>query len=186
MSLNTVIEISAVICGLIYVILMIRENIWCWPFGILGSLISIFLFIETKLYSEAILYTYYVVIGIYGWYIWRKPGKPLKVSDWGLKPNALVLLVGISGSLSLGSFFHHFSDADKPFADAATTVFSFLASFMEARKVLSSWLYWIVINAGTILLYYTKSLDYYAGLTLIYLVFSFTGYISWRKKLTKG
>ena len=59
-------ELIAVILGLIYLILLIKEKIACWIFGILSSAISIYLFYSIQLYSEAILYFYYVIIGIYG------------------------------------------------------------------------------------------------------------------------
>ena len=63
-------ELIAVILGLIYLILLIKEKIACWIFGILSSAISIYLFYSIQLYSEAILYFYYVLIGIYGFWLW--------------------------------------------------------------------------------------------------------------------
>ena len=55
-----------------HIILMINQKILAWPFGILGSLISIYLVWEQSLYSESILYSYYVFMGIYGWIHWTK------------------------------------------------------------------------------------------------------------------
>ena len=67
-------ELIAVILGLIYLILLIKEKIACWIFGILSSAISIYLFYSIQLYSEAILYFYYVIIGIYGFWLWSIKG----------------------------------------------------------------------------------------------------------------
>ena len=63
-------EIIAVIFGVFYVFLAAKNNNWCWVFGILGSAISIVLFLlYAKLYAEAILYFFYVLAGFYGWII---------------------------------------------------------------------------------------------------------------------
>ena len=50
----TAIEILSVVFNLIYLVLLIKENIWCWPNGIIASILSVYLFVEAKLYSEAI------------------------------------------------------------------------------------------------------------------------------------
>jgi nicotinamide mononucleotide transporter len=86
-------------------------------------------------------------------------------------------------ALILAWFFDTYTDADKPYLDAFTTIFSFLATYLEAKKVLSAWVYWIVINGLTITLYYSKGLDYYSGLTVVYFVMSFVGYMRWKKEL---
>ncbi|MGB1306957.1 MAG: nicotinamide mononucleotide transporter, partial [Flavobacteriales bacterium] len=71
MEIYFAIEVISVLFGLAFLVLLIRQNILCWWFGIVGSLLSIFLFYHTKLYSEAILYTYYVLMGFYGYYSWN-------------------------------------------------------------------------------------------------------------------
>jgi nicotinamide mononucleotide transporter len=81
----------------------------------------------------------------------------------------------------LAWFFNSYTDAERPYIDSFTTVFSFLATFLEAKKVLSSWKYWIVINGVTIGLYFDKGLDIYAGLILVYFIMSFVGYFKWKK-----
>ncbi len=180
LTLASGLEILAVLLGLAYLILMIQQNIGCWLFGILSSLISIYLFIGAKLYSEAILYSYYVLIGFYGWYVWSKPrGQNLPVQTWDGLRHFLTLCLGLAGSWGLGYFFDQYSDADYPYADAGSTVFSFIASYMEAHKVLSGWIFWILINAFSVGLYSMKSLYIYAGLMVIYTLMSFMGYASW-------
>ena len=63
-----ILEIVAVLLGIIYVILAAKNKISCWIFGILGSVLSIFLFVfYAKLYAESVLYLFYTFAGIYGW-----------------------------------------------------------------------------------------------------------------------
>jgi len=56
----------------------------------------------------------------------------------------------------LGWLLDNFRDAESTYLDAHTTIFSFIASYLEARKILSAWLFWIVINGVTIYLYPSK------------------------------
>ena len=184
MDIFKIIEITSVLLNLLYVILLMRENIWCWICGIIGSALGAYLMFHSKLYSEAILYLFYVVIGIYGWYIWVTKGieREFKIAKWDIKPHVIALAIGLIGSFLFGYFFSQKTDADYPWVDAHTTVFAFVASYMQVHKVLSSWLFWIVINGVTVWLYKMKGLDFYSGLSVVHFGLSVWGYIEWRKK----
>ena len=184
MQLATLIEITAVIFSTIYLFLLVKENIWCWLFGIISSILSIYLFVEAKLYSESILYGFYVLVGFYGWYTWAniKSDKPLSIKVLGIKFHAMWLLLGIVFAYLLGYIFQNYTDADKSFIDAHTTVFSFIASFLEAHKYLYAWIYWIVINGISIWLYFTQGLSIYAGLMVVYFIMSGVGFWKWRQR----
>lgn len=168
-----------------YLVLLIKQNSWCWIFAILSALLSIYLFVspEVRLYSEAILYGFYVVIAIYGWWVWRKRQKELSVTTWTWKPHVLAIATGTLSGLGIGYIFSTYTDAEKPALDALTTSFSFIASYMEANKVLSGWLYWFVINVVTVFLYFSRSLEIYGILMVVYSVLSIVGYLRWRETL---
>ena len=185
MSLLLAIEIIATVTSLGYLLLLIRQNIWCWPLAIVSGLLSIYLFMESKLYSESILYGYYVLISCYGWWNWSRPKTALKVTTMHGKYHIIGIVSCAAIALGLGYFFKNHTDADKPFLDATTTVFSFFASILETRKILAGWIYWIVINGVTVGLYFSKSLDIYAGLMVVYFMMSIVGYLEWRKDYRK-
>ena len=86
----------------------------------------------------------------------------------------------ISGNLLATS-----TDAAWPFLDSFTTWASVFATFMVARKVLENWIYWIVIDALSILLYADRSLYVYAALFAAYVVIAVFGYLSWRRSLAE-
>ena len=67
-----------------------------------------------------------------------------------------------------------------------TTIFSFIASYLEAHKILGGWLYWIVINAVSVILYFERGLQIYAALMVVYFGLSVVAYFSWRKKYERG
>ena len=183
MAINTWIEIFATLGGLVYIVLLIRENIICWPFGIAGSLLSIYLFIDGKLYSEAFLYSYYVLMGAWGWMRWsrRSAVNQNPVVRYGVPAHATIILVSTAGALALGYFFGNYTDAQRPYIDAFTTAFSFAATYMEVKKVLETWVYWIVLNLASIWLYMDRSLDIYAALICVYAVMSVVGLVQWSR-----
>jgi nicotinamide mononucleotide transporter len=181
MPISTLVEIAATAAGLLYVIFMIRENIICWPFGIVGSLLSVYLFIDSKLYSEAFLYSYYVIAGAWGWLYWhrRNDGAGNPIVRYTL-PNHLLLMVACSAAaIAMGSVFASLTDAQRPYIDAFTTIFSFAATWMQIKKVLETWLYWLAINIVSIWLYQDRELDIYAALIGVYAVLSVVGLINW-------
>ena len=55
-----------------------------------------------------------------------------------------------------------------------------MTTYMVARKVLENWLYWIVIDALSIGLYWDRGLYLYALLFAFYLVIAVFGYLRWR------
>ncbi|MFV8817063.1 nicotinamide riboside transporter PnuC [Haliea sp. E17] len=182
MAFNTLVEIAATLCGLVYILFMIRERIICWPFGIAGSMLSIYLFVENHLYSEAILYLFYVVMGFWGWQRWARRetlAHNNPVVHYSFLQHLPLLLASALGSFALGWFFSTFTDAARPWFDATTTVFSFTATYFEVKKVLETWLYWIVLNAASIWLYADRSLDIYAALICVYTVLSVWGLVQW-------
>ncbi|MEM6379842.1 MAG: nicotinamide riboside transporter PnuC [Bacteroidota bacterium] len=177
-------EVAAVICGLIYVILVSQENIWCWFWGGLNALLSIYLFIEIQLYAESILYAYYFLAAIYGWYAWkhaRRVSDTNAIIEWSWQKHLIMILVGFGLSYLLYLFLSSYTDAQMPLIDAHTTIFSFLATYLVTRKVLSNWLYWIVIDAISVWLYVSRGIELYAVLMLVYTVIAVLGYFQWKK-----
>lgn len=188
MTLNDLLEWTSVGFSLVFLVLLMRENKWCWPFGMLGSGLGAWLFWsdEVWLISEGMLYIYYVIIGAYGWYKWTR-GKQdnidLPVKTWGWKQHVLTLVGGSALAFLIGWLSKTYLGSNSPYLDAHTSVFSVIASYMQAEKVLSSWHFWIVINGVTIGLYLSRGLHVYTGLMVIYFVLSIVGLLQWRRTL---
>jgi nicotinamide mononucleotide transporter len=177
-------EYIAVAFNIAYVVLASRRNIWCWPMGIVGSLLSIFLFIEVKIYAEAILFTYYVVMGFYGWYLWKKSEgeEGLMLSTRSLSYHLLLFSIGYVLSFGMYVFLESYTPAEMPLLDSYTTVFSFIATWLVAKKILENWIYWIAIDSLTVYLYLARGLELYALLSLVYTGMAVYGYLEWRKR----
>jgi len=184
MSIDLAIEITGTVLSLIYLFLLMKENIWCWFFSILSAIFFIYSFIDVKLYSEAILYSFFILFSIYGWYKWstNKAGKTLVISKLPLKIHGFWIIIGFILAFVVGYIFKTYTDAEKSFIDSNTTVFGLIASYLEANKFLYAWVYWIILNGVTVWLYFTQGLEIYAGLFIIYFVMSVAGLWNWRQK----
>jgi nicotinamide mononucleotide transporter len=121
---------------------------------------------------------------VYGYTLWDKKEKSdtqLKIAKRGIWYHVLFVIAGLFIGSVLGYGFYNYTDAENAYLDAYTTVFSFIASYLEANKIISAWLFWIVLNGVTIYLYTQRGLDIYMGLTVIYFIASFIGYYKWKK-----
>jgi nicotinamide mononucleotide transporter len=188
MELTTYIEIIGTVFSLVFLFLLIRRNRHCWPFGIISSVLSIYLFISVKLYSEAVLYSFYVVFGFYGWWNWtlnqkKQPSDYIEIDQIGYKDVFFYVVLGTCSAVAIGYFWANFSDADFPYIDATTTSFALIATWMEAKRVFQTWYFWIILNTASIALYFVKGLPIYAFLMVIYTIMSLWGWLSWRKEL---
>ena len=143
-----IIEIIAVILGIIYVILATKNKISCWIYGILGSLLSVYLFVVyAQLYAEAVLYIFYVIAGVYGWFTWKNSADENGISVHSYFTHVKVIGIGLVLAILLYLFIDSvFPKAQKPLIDSFTTIFSFIATYLTAKKWLENWLYWIVID----------------------------------------
>lgn len=187
MDTNTFIEILSVVFSLIFLVLVIRENIWCWLFGIISSILSVILFYNFKLYSETILYIFYVIFGFYGWWNWNraKNQEDFKVSTWNNRQHTILIGIGLSLAVLVGYLMDTKTDANNPYLDANTSVFGLIATYLEAHKVLSAWIFWIILNGVTIGLYSVRGLHIYAGLMVVYFIMSFVGYHQWKQRVAE-
>jgi nicotinamide mononucleotide transporter len=186
-------EVLAVVLAVGYLVLAIRQNIWCWAVGAVSTVLYLFIMYQSRLYMESLLQLFYLAMAVYGWYSWSRPARgeaggdgELKVTTWPLRRHlfaigSVLLLVYVSGDL-----LARYSDAALPHLDSFTTWGAIVATFMVTRKVLENWLYWFVIDAVSIGLYLNRDLFFTAALFGVYLVMIVIGYRSWRASMCAG
>lgn len=177
-----IIEALGAVFSIVYSLLLIREKTIGWLFGILSSVLGVFLFFETKLYAQAIISIYYAGIGVYGWYYWIKAGaRDEHIHKWKLRQHVLYIAVFALLSWACSYLFEKYTDSSSPYLDSFLTVFGFLASIKEARKIMTSWVYWFAINAFSVLLYFNQHLYFYAAMMIVYAAICIPGYLNWRR-----
>lgn len=176
-------EWIAVATGIVAVYLATRRHIATWPIGLVSVALYVFIFLDAKLYSDMILHVFYVGVQLYGWWTWRGgAGRPvLPVSALARRPLAAIVTGTILGSALWGWAMHTWTDAALPWADAFTTVASFVAQFLMAHKKIEHWLFWMVIDTVAVGVYLLRDLHLTAGLYGVYLFLAVVGYRSWRR-----
>ena len=175
--------------AIIYLVLAIKQNIWCWFFGIISTVIFFYLMLQGKLYMEAVLQIFYIIISFYGIWQWKNGGtnsdtnSRLKITSWNPDQHlvAIALIFGLA-SLS-GYLLNTYTDAAKPFIDSFTTWGGVVATYMVSKKIFENWHYWFVIDTVSIYLFYNRGFYIYALLFAIYLVLIIIGYFAWKREL---
>lgn len=180
------IELTATVLGIAYLLLAIRESIWCWACALAASLLFAWLFVTSRLYMDAGLQIFYAVMAVYGWWRWRhgdRGASTLAVSRWPAGRHAVALAAAAAATAISGALLSNFTDAAYPYVDSATTWASLWATFLVAQKVLENWWYWLVIDAVSIGIYLERGLEFAALLFAVYVVLVPFGYLSWRRSL---
>ena len=173
-------EILAVVFGIAYVLLAAKESQWAWPFAFFSTLIYTILFWDGALVSSSILNFYYMVMAVYGFILWKKDeeGETLAISRWPLKTHLTFIFLGLFGALILGYLSETYAGAKFAYHDAFVMVFSGIATWMMAKKVLENWLYWMVIDSTAIVLYFKSGYLATIVLFVLYVILVVDGYRS--------
>ena len=179
-------EAAGAFFSVIYLVLAIRENLWCWPAAFVSSALTMILMFERRLYAESVLNVYYVAMAVYGWYQWRYGGakgsaEQLPIGVWPLKAHALAIGGTLALSAVIGRLMADHTDATFPYLDAFVSVGSLVTTYMVARKILENWLYWLVVDSLSLYLYWQRDLNLYVLLFAVYLVLVVIGLVRWHR-----
>ncbi len=180
-------ELLAVISGLLYIWLEIKQKSSMWVVGFVSSLIFVLVFFRAKLYGSMALYIYYVAVSVYGWYCWRyarkSDGVVTELFISRLQMSLALILTAISAVLYVGISYtlKHYTDSPVPYYDALEVSLSIVATWMLARKILEHWGLWIFINFFSSALCFYRGLYPTAGLFIVYGILSITGLIKWKQ-----
>ena len=179
------IEIAAALLGVINVLLVVRRSVWNYPFGIAMVSLYFFVFWDAKLYSDALLQIFFLLIQIYGWWAWvRSPQVDHGVAvgwmgitarvKWAIGTAVMILLWGTGMA--------RFTDAAAPYADATIAGLSVAAQILQSLRKVESWLFWIAVDALAVGLFLWRGLNVTAGLYGLFFVLAVVGLAEWKRK----
>ncbi|HEU4820242.1 MAG TPA: nicotinamide riboside transporter PnuC [Qipengyuania sp.] len=177
-------EIIAVALGLTNITLLVRRNIWNFPFGIAMVALYAVIFFQARLYAEAGLQVFFAVVQIYGWSLWRRAGGVVKAVEvrWLGWPSRAGWLAAIAiMAAGLGAAMDRYTDAAAPYPDAGIAAASIAAQFLLSFRRIENWILWIAIDIGAIGLYIARDLHLTAGLYCVFLVLSVLGLREWSR-----
>lgn len=180
------IEIAAVLLGLINVTLVVRRSIWNYPFGLAMVALYAWIFFGAKLYSDALLQLFFIVVQFYGWWNWarsRARSGEVVVLTLGWAERAGWAAACVVTTAAWGWLMHSQTDASFPWWDASVAMMSVAAQILMSRRALESWWLWIAVDLVAMPLYAAKSLWLTAGLYGVFLALSVWGLIGWSKAM---
>ncbi|MEZ5870524.1 MAG: nicotinamide riboside transporter PnuC [Nitratireductor sp.] len=183
------VEVVAALFGLVNVVLIIRRSMWNYPFGITMVILYCWIFYDARLYSDALLQIFFLVIQIFGifWWLRGRDETGLVMARSLPSTNILIALaISVAGTAALGYTMATWTDASLPYWDACTTVLSVVAQVLMARRYLQSWLVWITVDVLAVGIYIVKDLTPTAALYAIFLCLSVAGYFRWQRSMATG
>lgn len=177
-------ELAAVGFGVAYILLAIREHRACWIAGGISTAIYAGVFLDAGLPMQAALQVVYVALSAWGYRAWRRDAAAsAPVRRWPVSRHLLALAcVGLATAAS-APLAARYALAAAPVADSLGTWASLVATWLLARRVIDTWLWWIAIDVGLAGLFYSQGLAATAGLYLAFALLAATGWRSWRKRI---
>lgn len=187
-------EILGTVLGVIGVALMIRQNVWGWPVGLVQVAVSAWVFFGAKLYSDVLLQVCFFAIQAYGWWHWVRGSRGhggsgrvgLPVTRLSLRAVSAWVVAGAIATAGWGEFMRRATDAALPHWDAFILIFSLIAQGWQAQKRLECWAGWMAVNSVAVGVYWAKDLQLYAGLYLLFLAMAVAGHRSWQRSIRAG
>ena len=132
-------EIAAFASGLASVWLTWRLHVASWPVGLVNVACFSVLFVQARLYADALLQVAFFVLGIYGWVQWARAGRQptgVRPSHAPLAELLALLGVGAAGTGLAAAVLIRYTDSPAPWPDAAILSFSLAATWAQARRLI--------------------------------------------------
>ncbi|HXH20123.1 MAG TPA: nicotinamide riboside transporter PnuC [Chitinophagales bacterium] len=187
LNATTPLEVTGFAFAALYAILASYEKAWCWPAAIVSTGIFTYMCYLDNIKLQAVLQLFYLVMAFYGWYEWtfgKRNTQPLRIISFPAKKILRMIIIGIPFVIA-GGLIDSYYDASLPWLDSIITVYSLIATWMVARKVLENWLFWIVIDPLSIWLFAARGRLLIGLLFLIYTLIAIFGYYKWRRLMQR-
>ena len=173
--------------GALCVWLVVRQNIWNFPIGIVQCSFYLLVFMRVGLYADAGLQIIYIILGFLVWWWWLHGGidkGPLHVR--ALRGREVAALGGVTVTVTacMTGLLATYTPSTVPFWDSITTVLSLIAQYMLTRKHLQNWWVWMTADVIYIGLYAYKGLWLTAILYGGFFALCIIGLREWRRSMS--
>jgi nicotinamide mononucleotide transporter len=167
--------------------------VWCnmrvyatgWPLAIAASLLYFVLFWDSRLYGEASLQLFFVLVACWGWWQWLRghaaDGQALRVRKLSSRWRGQLGLAVLGAWPLLGILLRQFTDTDVPWWDALPTAGSLAGQWLLGRKYVENWPVWLAVNLISIGLFSYKGLWLTVLLYALFALLSLAGWRAWSK-----
>ena len=187
---DIVLEIIAVVFGLLSVWYSKNNNILVFPTGMISTAIFIYLLYKWVLLGDMMINAYYFLMSIYGWFIWtRKENNTItpisRVTNNEKKIGIIIFLSSLVFVYLIYVYFDKWVTITS-YVDNITTAIFFVGMWLMAKRKIENWIFWIIADIISIPLYFYKGLTFTSLQYLIFTFIAIAGYYSWKKILNKS
>jgi nicotinamide mononucleotide transporter len=187
---DIVLEIIAVVFGLLSVWYSKNNNILVFPTGMISTTIFIYLLYKWILLGDMMINAYYFVMSIYGWFIWtRKENNTVTpITRMNSNEKKIGVLIFLSSLMFVYLVYVYFDKwgTITSYIDNLTTAIFFVGMWLMAKRKIENWIFWIIADIISIPLYFYKGLTFTSLQYLIFTFIAIAGYYSWKKILNKS
>lgn len=187
------IEIIAVVFGILSVWYARKENILVFPFGILNVSIYIYICFVSRLYANAGINIVYLASNIFGWYMWSRAvngDEKLQITRNSSIINIISWISVVSIYIAVFFILRWVNRADVdymnsylPWIDSFNTSFFLVATILMALKKLENWIFWIVGDVVSIPIFASQGLYFTSIQYTVFLVLAILGWKEWKAKV---
>ena len=186
-----VLELTAILFGLLSVWYAKKDNIWVFPMGIINTSIYVYLLWKWSLLGDMMVNFYYVVMSIYGWYHWTRKKDDVvefpisRITFHEKKLSVIIFLATVAFVVAIYIFFDKFTHWTS-YVDTFVTGIFFVGMWLMARRKIENWILWIIGDIISIPMYFFKGYSFTSIQYLIFTIIAIFGYLEWKKSLNKN
>ncbi|WP_282048502.1 nicotinamide riboside transporter PnuC [Maribacter aquivivus] len=189
-TLDIILEIVAVIFGLLSVWFSKQNKILVYPTGLISTLIFVYLLLKWGLLGDMMINAYYFIMSLYGWYIWTRKVDAehyTPITRVTKKENITSVIIFISTIIFVFTVYQVFDKWNSwtAYVDTITTAIFFVGMWLMAKRKVENWIYWIIGDLISIPLYFYKGFTFTSIQYLIFTILAFYGYNAWKKNTDK-
>ena len=188
-TIDIILEITAVVFGLLSVWFSKNNNILVFPTGMISTFIFIYLLYKSVLLGDMMINAYYFIMSIYGWYVWtREENNSITlISRINSKEKNICILIFIFSLIFVYSIYVYFDKWNSltAYIDNLSTAIFFVGMWLMAKRKIENWIFWIIGDIISVPLYFYKGLTFTSLQYLIFTFIAIAGYYSWKKILNK-
>jgi nicotinamide mononucleotide transporter len=187
---HIVLELLAIAASLVSVFFSYRNSVLVFPFGIMSTMIFVYLLFQWNLLGDMVINGYYFIMSVYGWYVWMYGGKNSQEKKITIvtRPEWLTSLMILCGTATAIFFLYEYTDRLESwvsYVDMLTTGIFFAGMWLMARRKLEHWLVLALGNVISVPLYFYKGYSFSAILYVVLAIVAIFGYLEWKKYLNK-
>ena len=187
---DIVLEIIAVVFGLLSVWFSKQNNVLVFPTGMISTSIFVYLLYKWVLLGDMIINGYYFVMSIYGWYYWtkRKNNIVTPITKLNFKEKKISDYIFISSIILIFLVYQYFDkwNSVTAYIDNLTTAIFFVGMWLMSNRKLENWIFWIIGDLISVPLYLYKGLVFTSLQYFIFTFIAIAGYYSWKRILNKS